>query len=85
MSSANSLLAAGIVLVTILLVPCVALGYVDKFEVCRHLALDIIEGNRTYGDINNITIWELDPPYIYSGSIRGLDLRYPRADILTLT
>jgi len=80
MARANYFWAAGIVLV---ILSCVASGYVDKFDTCRHLVLGIIDGNKTYGDIDNITIWER--PYIYSGGIRGLDPSYPRADILTLT
>lgn len=74
-------LVAGVVLV---LLSCVASeDYVDKFVVCRQLFLGIIDGNKTHGDINNVTIWER--PFLYTGPVQGPDPSYSRADILTPT
>lgn len=80
MATAKHLRMVGIVLVVL---PYVASEYVDKFAVCRERVVGIIEGNQTYGNINNITIWER--PLIYTGDIQGLDPRYSRANVLTLT
>lgn len=48
-------------------------------------ALDIIRHNKTYGDINNITIWDPKRPLIYTGPVHRLNPPFLRQDILTLT
>ncbi|KAK0653105.1 hypothetical protein B0T16DRAFT_324002 [Cercophora newfieldiana] len=55
----------------------------NKFESCRDRVLGILNGTELYEGIDNITIWKY--PFIYTGNIQGLDPRYRRKDILTLT
>ncbi|OIW22757.1 hypothetical protein CONLIGDRAFT_694582 [Coniochaeta ligniaria NRRL 30616] len=80
MHQRSSLWAVTAVLVFL---PCISSEYVDKFQVCRNKTLGILAGNETLGDINNVTIWERG--YMYTGPVQGLDPRFSREHILTLT
>ncbi|KAM7187294.1 hypothetical protein V8F20_011049 [Naviculisporaceae sp. PSN 640] len=55
----------------------------NKFDICRERVIGIMEGNTTYGDITNVTIWER--PFIYTGNIQGLEPHLNRSDVLTIT
>ncbi|KAF2828433.1 hypothetical protein CC86DRAFT_193190 [Ophiobolus disseminans] len=66
---------------------CVIFGtaqaQLPPFEQCRITFRSIINGSLSIGMINNNTIW--DSGYLYSGTVRGLDLSYPRTEIITPT
>ncbi|KAK0741302.1 hypothetical protein B0T18DRAFT_440629 [Schizothecium vesticola] len=57
--------------------------FLTLLHQCQERVVGIIEGNQTYNGIDNTTLW--NRPLVYTGPIRGMDPRYSRGEVLTLT